>query len=136
MRAVLDINVIVSGVLSSRGAPASILRAWTEGVFELVASPMLIAELRRVLAYPRIAQRIAADGAADLVALIERAAVWFDDPDDPPSVRSQDPLDDYLIALAESSRSMIVTGDSDLLELAGTIPVRSPSAFANDLSLL
>jgi predicted nucleic acid-binding protein len=53
----------------------------------------------------------------------------FDDPTVPPKISSPDPDDDYLIALAERSRSVIVAGDRGLLELSGQIPVYSPTQF-------
>lgn len=40
-----------------------------------------------------------------------------------------DPDDDYLIALASASHSLLVSGDGDLLELASRVPVRSPAEF-------
>jgi predicted nucleic acid-binding protein len=68
------------------------------------------------------------------MALIERASVVVEDPADQPPVGSSDPEDDYLIALAASTRSLLVTGDSDLLALSGRIPVLTPSGFAGQLS--
>lgn len=44
-------------------------------------------------------------------------------------VSSPDPDDNYLISLAAESRSILVSGDKDLLELAGQIPVFSPAGF-------
>jgi predicted nucleic acid-binding protein len=46
-----------------------------------------------------------------------------------PEVRSPDPDDDNLIALASISRSVLVSGDSDLLGLSEQIPVYSPAEF-------
>ncbi|MDQ3771859.1 MAG: hypothetical protein M3343_07205 [Actinomycetota bacterium] len=51
------------------------------------------------------------------------------DPDEPPPVRSRDPGDDYLIALAQSESAALVSGDEHLLQLAGSIPVFSPARF-------
>ena len=134
MRAVLDTNVIVSAILSHRGAPARVLKAWTDGAFELVTSPRLLDELRRILAYPKLGSHITPNEAAELVALVERASLVVDDPADQPPVGSSDPEDDYLIALAAATRSLLVTGDSDLLALSGRIPVVTPSEFAEQLS--
>ncbi len=53
MRMVLDANQFVSAVLVPYGRPAQILRAWREGAFELVLSLPILAEIRRVLLYPR-----------------------------------------------------------------------------------
>lgn len=46
---------------------------------------------------------------------------------------SRDPNDDYLIVLASATRSILVTGDGDLLALADRIPVMSPRAFLDRL---
>ncbi len=51
------------------------------------------------------------------------------DPEVPPEVRSPDPNDDYLIALASASRSVLVSGDTELLGLSDQIPVYSPAEF-------
>jgi predicted nucleic acid-binding protein len=54
------------------------------------------------------------------------------DPADIPS-RSVDPGDDYLIALAENERAILVAGDRDLLDLADALPIGSPRSFADAL---
>ena len=46
-----------------------------------------------------------------------------------PGISSSDPKDNYLIALVENSRSVLVSGDGDLLELSQQIPVYSPREF-------
>lgn len=102
---------------------------WLDGAFELVTSPRLLAELRRVLVYPRIRSRVDQDEAEAFLRLLERAATVVDDPDEPPSVPTQDPDDDYLVALAEASRALLVSGDNHLLRMAGRIPVYAPADF-------
>ena len=64
MRAVVDVNVLISGVLSAKGPSAEILRASRDGLFELVVSELLLAELKRALAYPKLRKRIPAEKAA------------------------------------------------------------------------
>ena len=49
MRAVVDVNVLISGVLSAKGSSAENLRANRDGQFELVVSELLLAELDREL---------------------------------------------------------------------------------------
>lgn len=129
MRAVLDPNVIISALLAPRGSPAKVLRAWLDGAYELVASTLLLAELERALAYPKLRRRIDENDAAELIDVLRSEAELFDDPEDPPSIRSPDPGDDYLIALAETARAVIVSGDGHLLGLSEEIPVYSPSRF-------
>ena len=58
IRAVVDTNVLISGLISPLGAPAKIIRRWQRGDVLLLTSPVLLAELRWVLEYPRIADRV------------------------------------------------------------------------------
>ena len=129
MRAVLDPNVLVSAALSRGGTPATLLRRWLEGAFELVVSPTLLDELARVLDYPKIRRRITRDEAVELVALLGTRGELVADPDTSAAVTSPDPDDDYLIRLAHAARAVIVSGDSDLLGLADQLPVYAPAAF-------
>jgi predicted nucleic acid-binding protein len=49
--------------------------------------------------------------------------------------RSRDPGDDYLLALAESERAIVVSGDQHLLGLADRFPIVSPQAFLEELEV-
>lgn len=133
MRAVLDPNVIISAALSPGGSPGRVFRLWLEGAYELACSPLLLDELARALTYPKLTKHIDTDEAAGLLDLLKRGAFMMDDPETPPDVVSSDSGDNYLIALAQWSRSVLVSGDRDLLELSEAIPVYSPKGF---LSLL
>ena len=133
MRAVLDVNVLISAVLARDGAPARILSRWAAGAFELVVSRKLLQELERALAYPKIRARISAGEAAAFVALLrDAAAELHDDPRDP-APRSPDHGDDYLLALAEAADVVLVSGDQHVLGLAPDLPVMSPRAFLDEL---
>lgn len=133
MRAVLDPNVIISSWLSSKGAPAEIMRHWRAGAFEMVVSPALIAELERVVAYSKIRKRLGAErGEAGVQMIFDNATVRSDSARSP--VVSKDPGDDYLIALAAESRSLLVSGDGHLLALRGKIPVYAPADFVDFLT--
>lgn len=129
MRAVLDVNVIISALLAPHGSPARVLRRWIEGAFALVVSPLLLAELERALGYPKLRDRITEDEADTLIELLRREAQLVDDPPGPPDVASPDPDDEYVIALAAATRSVIVSGDRHLLGLADSIPVYTPAEF-------
>jgi putative PIN family toxin of toxin-antitoxin system len=128
VRAVLDVNVLIAGVLSRDGAPAALISRWLAGEFELVVSPLLLDELERTLARPKIRKYVPAEDAADFVELVRTLGDHASDPAEPPSVRSRDGGDDYLVALAETQRAILVTGDKDLLDLAGDLPIESPPA--------
>ncbi len=129
VKAVLDPNVIISALLSPGGSPAKVLRAWIDGTYELVTSELLLGELDRALAYPKLRKRIDAQEAVELLELLRREAELFDDPDAAPAVLSPDPGDNYLIALAAAARAVIVSGDGHLLGLAEQLPVYSPADF-------
>jgi putative PIN family toxin of toxin-antitoxin system len=129
VRAVLDPNVIVSALLSPKGAPAKVFREWLDGGYDLVTSPLLLAELERVLDYPKLLERVSKVEARELIELLRRGADQRDAPSHPPPVRSGDPGDDYLIVLAEASQAVLVSGDRHLLRLSDDLPVYSPTQF-------
>ena len=129
MRAVLDANVVISGVLSRDGAPAQLLRALAAGEFEVIVSPKLLAELERALAYPKLRRRLSEPDGQQLLAWLSDSASVVPDPDDLAVVLSEDPDDNYLIALAAANVAALVSGDVHLLSLAKRIPVFSPREF-------
>lgn len=129
MRAVLDPNVIISALLSPSGSPAKAVRAWLDGAYDLVVSPLLLDELERALTYPKIRKRVTPAEAQELLELLRTEGDSREDPTDAPPVRSSDPGDDYLIALAAASQAIIVSGDRHLLDLGDDLPVYSPAAF-------
>lgn len=133
MRAVLDPNILIAALLSKRGAPAQLVSRWLAGEFELVVSEALLAELERALAYPKLRARVNADQVTEFVALLRHGAILAPDPTQPPR-RSADPGDDYLLALAESERSVLVSGDQHVLALGDDLPVQTARVFLDGLN--
>ena len=129
MRAILDVNVLISALISPSGSPARLLLAWQEGRFELIVSPALLAELRPALAYPKLERLIPPADADAFVAWISRTALLARDAAVPPPIRATDPDDDYLLALAAEQRAELVSGDGHLLALAGVYPIQGPAGF-------
>ncbi len=129
MRAVLDVSVVIAAALAPAGPPAELLRAWLHGRYELVVSAQLLKELERALAYPKLRKRVTQAESQQLVDLLRAEGEVHADPAGSPPVRSPDPGDDYLIALAVSARAVIVSGDAHLLGLEGDFPVYTPAAF-------
>ena len=129
IRAVLDVNVIVAALLSPPGSPATLLRRWLDGSYELVVSPTLLRELERTLGYRKISARVTAEDARGLVELLLRDADVRDDPATEPLVRSADPNDDYLISLASAANALLVSGDRHLLDLSDDLPIYRPAQF-------
>ena len=119
IRAVLDTNVLVSGLVAEQGPPRQILDAWLESLFTLVTSLYLVEELVHVLSYPRITERLRLDEealTAILAALLSKAEVTSGQLRLPGVTR--DPKDDSVVACAkEGEEDYIVSGDQDLLVL-------------------
>ena len=133
MRAVVDVNVLISAVLSAKGSSAEILRASRDGQFELVVSELLVAELKRTLPYPKLRKRIPPEKGAAFANWFHDHGNLAEDPASPPPVGSRDPDDDYLLALAINRRAYLVTGDQDLLVLSDDLPILTPAQFATKL---
>jgi putative PIN family toxin of toxin-antitoxin system len=132
LRVVLDVNVLVSALLSRAGAPRRLIALWLEGAFELVVSEELLAELGRAVAYRKLREHISSEDAADFIAILRATASMLADAEHPDHI-SRDPGDDYLLALAKASASVLVSGDPDLLVLAPDLPIQSPGAFLGQL---
>jgi len=133
VRVVLDANVVVSALLSRFGAPAALIRLWLGGGFDFVASERLLAEVERTLASPKIRKRIALSDAETFLALVRGTVELVTDSDEPPPIRSADPNDDYLLALAARERLPISSGDEHLLSLGERVPILSPREFLEQL---
>ena len=115
----LDANQFVSAVLVPVGRPAQILQAWRGGQFELVLSPPILAEVRRVLLYPRLQRQHGWDEAQidDFLTAIASAATLTPGTY-PAQVIADDPTDDKYIACAlEVGAQYIVSGDEHLTQL-------------------
>lgn len=130
MKVILDTNVFVSGVFFS-GPPYQILKAWQVAKIELVISPEILDEYRRV------GNILAEDHpGVDLMPMLEfliKNATIFSAPALPEAVCA-DPDDDKFFACALASGSkVIVSGDKHLLEASGYegIEVLKPRDFVN-----
>jgi uncharacterized protein len=128
LRVVLDVNVLASALLSRAGAPGRLIAMWLGGAFELVVSEELLAELSRALAYPKLREHISREDAAEFITLLRSTASMLAGAERLDHI-SRDPGDDYLLALAKASASILVSGDRHLLVLAPELPIQEPGAF-------
>jgi uncharacterized protein len=126
VRALLDANVLVSALLSRAGTPARLITLWLDAAFELVVCPALLTEVERALGHPKLRTRIEPADADRFVELLNELSEMVPDPDGPPPVHSEDPGDDYLLALAAREQVPLVSADEHLLALRGRAPVFSP----------
>ena len=139
LRVLLDTNVLVSGLIGRAAPPRQLLDAWLDGRYTLVTSLYQVQELDHVLAYPRIASRLALSAAeleTILAALLSQAEVVAAQCDLPNVTR--DPKDDPLVAAAVLGRvDYLVSGDQDILELEAYEGVKTitPLAFLDLLGV-
>lgn len=136
-RVVFDPNVLVSGLISAHGAPASLVDLIDAGVVVPVVCPTLVGELRRVLHRPKFRPYVSPDQAATFLGEFAHSAEHHDDPVEPPSV-SRDADDDYLVALARTAQAdALVSGDKDVTQLVlDDMPVQTPRELLDDLTAL
>lgn len=132
---VLDTNVLLSGLAFPGGTPGRIIGAWRHGALDVILSPFILDELRRVL--PRLAHRhgLSAAESDDLVdGLYFLANVVDPAPIDAEFVGLRDAMDLPVLgtlatALSQSSATYLTTGDQDLLSLADRWPIVTPAEF-------
>ena len=130
MRAVIDTNVLLSGLLW-HGQPHALLEHVRAGAVSMVSSPALLAELADVIGrakFDAILKRTNTSRERSL-AEVRRLAEVIDPPPLPQPV-CRDPDDDEVLALAVAAKvELIVSGDKDLLSLGSFegIPIIAPA---------
>lgn len=137
IRVVIDPGVYVSAFISPRrAAPAIVVEALLDGHIDALVSPLLLAELARVLGRAKF-ERAASDGRGEaFVALIAERGLRIEDPEPMPGATG-DPDDDYLVALARAhGAEAIVSGDRHLLAVASEdLRVWAPRTLVDRLQL-
>ena len=118
MRAVIDTNVLLSGLLW-RGQPHALLEHVRTGTLAMVSSPALLAELADVIGrakFDAILTRTNTSRERSLAEVRQLAEVI--EPPPLPAPVCRDPDDDAVLALALAAQvDLIVSGDDDLLVL-------------------
>jgi putative PIN family toxin of toxin-antitoxin system len=126
IRAVLDTNLSVSYLLTHRPPVATLIDEYVmEERLRLLTSPVLLEELDRVLAYPRLQRYYSRSERTRYVALLAAVSEMVALPDSVPHI-CRDPDDDWVIACAVAGKAdVIASGDRDLLDLrqVGEIPI-------------
>jgi uncharacterized protein len=126
LRVVFDTTTVVSALLFANGHLAWLRRHWREGECAPLISRETAAELTRVLRYPKF--KLSAEEAQELLAdylpyceVIERVRAC--------PCLCRDPNDQPFLDLAHSGQAgALVSGDHDLLVLAGRTPFAIESA--------
>ena len=121
-RAVLDTNVVLSALVFTAGSTARLRQAWQQGRCLPLVSSATVQELVRVLAYPKFG--LDATEREELLADYLPYAEVVQLPSPPPVVpECRDPNDLPFLHLASAGKAQaLITGDKDLLVLAGQLP--------------
>ncbi len=118
MRVVLDTNILLSALIRRDSVPGRILEAWFDDHFVLLTHTLQLEELRTVTRRPQIRSLIRPAEAGRLVNQLRADAELV--PELPRTRRSDDPADDFLLAMCDGGQAdSLVTGDkAGLLNLA------------------
>ena len=133
MRAVIDTNVFISGLMLPKSTPGRIINAWRTGHFSLVLSEPMLAEISTVLGYPKIRKRVrwSDDTISRYVMLLRFEAQIFDIRKTAAHVPRAAKDNMVLATLLASKADCLVTGDADLIALAGTYPILTLADFVS-----
>ncbi len=115
--AIIDANVVVSGVVSSKpdSSVVLILEGMRSGTFRFLLSTPLFGEYREVLVRPKLRKlhRLEEEQIDEVLKELGAHATWLE-PD--PAVSAPDPEDQHLWdLLASSPAAVLVTGDKPLI---------------------
>ena len=137
LRVVLDTNVAVSALVFREGRLAWLREAWEAGRVVPIVSAETVAELVRVLAYPKL--KLSDEETKNVLAhYMEHAEAVREVSASVRIPECRDPDDRIFLRLAHAARvDALVTGDEDLVALAGPsrIPILAPSTLKTKLRL-
>jgi putative PIN family toxin of toxin-antitoxin system len=128
-RVVFDTNVVIAALLFPRGRLAWLRAHWKDGCVPLVSHETLI-ELARVLAYSKF--RLSDNSRTELLGLYLPNCEAIQNITARCPILCRDAKDQCFLDLAHSGRAdTLVTGDDDLLALAGQTAFRieTPEAY-------
>ena len=129
-RLVLDTNVLLSALVFPAGSLAWLRHAWQSDTVRPLASRDTTSELIRVLHYPKF--RLTRDEREDLLDDYLPSCETVPVPASIEVPECRDPLDRPFLELAlAGGADALLTGDKDLLALAGRfpVPILAPAAF-------
>ena len=133
MIVILDTNVIISALLSTKGPPSKIIDKWETDEFDIAISKPLLDELERALGYEKV-KKYFKDSQEIIKALLKRIKTVgiLVNPEIELNVIEDDPDDNQILECAlAANASYTISGDEHLLglgEFRGIMKI-SPAGF-------
>ena len=119
MKIVIDANLFASALIKPESNPGRILDLVKQNQVELILSPAIIREIKRILLYPRL-QKYHHKTAQEIDAYFEDVLMfaWIVEGEKTVDIIKDDPSDNkYLACAYEGEADYIVSGDNHLLDL-------------------
>ncbi len=135
MKIVIDANLFASGLIKPNSNPGRILDLIERNQVELILSPPIIREIKRILLYPRL-QKYHQKTAQEIDAYFEDVLMfaWIVEGEKTVDIIKDDPSDNkYLACAYEGEADYIISGDHHLLDIETYqgIAVVKAKAFLN-----
>ncbi len=117
-RVVMDTNIVLSALVFAQGRLAPLRLAWQQTLCHPLVSGTTIAELIRVLSYPKF--KLTPDEQQELLADYLPYCTTVQMPTKPPATPPcRDPFDVQFLELCIAGKAgYLVTGDQDILSLS------------------
>lgn len=135
-RIVIDTNLVLSALVFAKGRLTPLRQAWQDHCVQPLVSRDTAAELIRVLAYPKF--KLSPDEQQELLADYLPCCKTIKIPNPPPATPAcRDSFDVPFLQLAVTGKAdALVTGDQDLLSLAGVFacPIMTAEQFMKTLN--
>ena len=135
MKILVDANLFASSLIKPNSNPGKILDLVNQNQVELILSPSIIKEIKRILLYPKI-QKYHRKTAQEIDEYFEDILMfaWIVEGKELVDIIKDDPADNkYLACAYEGEADYIVSGDHHLLDLETYqgIDIISAKAFLN-----
>jgi putative PIN family toxin of toxin-antitoxin system len=122
--ATFDTNVLLSGLATRNGVPATLIDRWEAEAFAMALSEWILGETQRGFERPYFSALLTVSERSNSLLQIRRRAALYE-PDPTVVGDCRDPDDDAILGTAVAANAdYLVTGDLDLLALGSYREVR------------
>lgn len=135
MLVVLDTNIWISSLLLPKSSAGKVIELWHKAHFNVALSPFMLSEIKRVLAYPKIAKRLKLN-TEEIIQYVEMLNFFAHIVNiDHIDVTVESDVNDspILATLIASNADYLITGDQDLLKLKDQYSILTLTEFNQKL---